>query len=123
MDPNLLNELTAILKESHHFVLAQAPDAIQQYLTMGLVECVAWGLLFLIAGISMIVGGMAMIIRSRHSKYADSDFTLAGWFLIALAVLPVAGVVDYTVEALQIHYAPKAYLVQKLLVPHGKCGG
>lgn len=113
----ILDWLTDRITKAEGFVLEQAPDVIQQIITMDVITSAVWLLAFVVSVFAIMSAYRLVWVSS--SKWKDEQDRvmargilgfIAGLFLIALAV----GITISLATIAKAKYAPKAYLLERV---------
>lgn len=110
---NLIQELTNILKDSKEFVVAQAPDVLQQLIsftfTLDLVWTIIAGLLFV-----LFVAGFI------YNWLEDNEGSVVICAIASIVFFILLGIASS--ELIEVTRAPKVFLLEKLVsLSHGGC--
>lgn len=106
------------LQEMKDFAIEQAPDVVQQYLGWKFTEAVMFTCLGLILLIPALYGCYKATIITKQLYKEDSNepwFLLCILAIIGLMLFPTLFIINNLPDAIQIHYYPKAYLLEQLL--------
>lgn len=106
MSEELIKEIMDILKSTRGFVLEQAPDVVQQWLTYSHTMSTVWGWSLLILAILIIVP----IVVNGVDNYFDGGHLFASIVPLLLVVFSIANFA----EAYKIRVAPKVVMLEKL---------
>lgn len=98
------------LKQGKDFVVAQAPDVIQQLLRWKFYEAVMWAVALLVAAVALVLI-TRWSVRGKTSKQLD-DIMPMPLFSGGASIMLVVAAVSNAMTAVQIHVAPKIYLIE-----------
>jgi len=113
----IVKKLIEWMEGTREFVTTQAPDYIQQYLRMAMVQ--AWAeLVFEIFAICALLGFMFFCINmcGKYEKSCEAPTVYGmGSFIPIIGVIYVIGGIYFTTQKLiAIHMAPKVFILQHL---------
>jgi hypothetical protein len=115
--PELLEYIGNICKDSTDFVLAQAPEVVQQLILLKRVECS----IFLCLSVSMVTlltwGAQHSIQKLREAHDEQDDGPIILWIIATVGTVFGAGVltlvtIDHISDTLTVWLAPKVYILE-----------
>ncbi len=123
MDNQIKDFLLSNLKETKNFVLAQAPDVVQQVLSMEFRSCIIWilGSFGVMVLLSVLACRFKIYVRAEgtYGRYLPWDGVPAIMFPFILLIISVIFLASVSC-LLDVIYSPKAVIIQKLSAK--RCG-
>ncbi len=112
----ILKGVADSLEGSTDFVLAQAPEVIQQLILLKRIECSIF-LGLSVAMVALLTWGSHHFIQKLREAYDEQDDALILWIVIAGATIFGAGIgilasIDNFSDMLTVWLAPKVYVLE-----------
>jgi uncharacterized membrane protein YidH (DUF202 family) len=117
---DLAKELLTTLKSAKAFAIEQAPDVVRQLLAWKYALAVTQTIaaLVVLLAIGLIVRKTARYVeeQKKREKYFNADSV---WFPVAMGcgtvgIIDLIVLVEGALDWLQLHFAPKVYLIEYL---------
>lgn len=106
-----LTDLHSYASTAANWAAQEVPSILQDFLKMLFIEKSIY------AGESLLIL-LVLLLAIGYCYYktdGDDGYTFLGWILGALALIPFFVGVNLAIDAIQIKYSPKAYLIKYVI--------